>query len=96
MTKRKGGFRRKTRYKLKKHYKAKGKISIRNYLQKFSPGDKVVLKGEPAVHEGMYFPRFHGETGEIKGTQGSCYKVQIKDGNKEKVVIVHPIHLKKV
>ncbi len=94
MTKRLGGFRRKTRSKLRKNYRQKSKISISNYLQKFKIGDKVLLKAEPAVQNGMYFPRFHSKVGMVKGKQGSSYKVLIKDGKKDKFLIVHPIHLK--
>lgn len=94
MAKRIGRFRRKTRHKLKKSIKERGKISIANYLQEFMPGDRVILKAEPAVQNGMYFPRFHGKAGIIKEKQGSCYKVLIKDFTKKKIIIVHPIHLK--
>lgn len=66
MAKRIGRFRRKTRHKLKKSIKERGKISISNYLQEFKPGDRVILKAEPAVQSGMYFPRFHGNAGIIK------------------------------
>ena len=31
----------------------------------------------------------------FKGKKGNCYEVLIKDGGKEKTLIVHPIHLKK-
>ncbi len=96
MAKRTGSRRRKTRDKLKKSIKSKGKISIKNYLQKFNLNDKVVLKAEPAVQKGMYHPRFHGKVGVIKKKQGNCYQVLIKDNKMEKLQIVHPIHLKKL
>ncbi len=96
MVQRSGGFRRKTRHKLKKNIREKGKISIRKYLQEFKLGDKVLLKAEPSIQKGMYFPRFHSKVGIIKEKQGKCYKVLIKDHNKEKFLIVHPIHLSKV
>jgi len=96
MVKRTGGFRRKTRHKLKKNVRTRGKISITRYFQKFIEGDKVLLVAEPAVQKGMYFPRFHGKAGIIKNRVGRCYEVSIKDGNKAKTVIVHAIHLKKV
>lgn len=96
MTKRTGGFRRKTRNKLKKASRKKGKISIKNYFQQFKTGQKVLLKAEPAVQTGMYFPRFHAKTGIVKGKKGSCYEISIKDGGKEKTLIVHPVHLRKV
>ena len=95
MVKRIGRFRRKTRSKLKKNYNDKGKVSIRRYLQSFKEEDKVLLKAEPAVQTGMYFPRFHGRIGVVKGKQGNCYKVYFKEDKKEKLLIVHPVHLKK-
>ena len=95
MVQRKGGFRRKTRHKLKKNVRDKGKISIRRYSQVFNSGDRVILYAEPAVQKGMYFPRFHGKAGVVKSKKGKCYEVLISDGNKEKTLIVHPVHLKK-
>jgi len=88
-----GGFRRKTRYKLKKQEGTKGKISISRYFKRFKEGDTVVLKPEPSVHAGMPYPRFQGKSGLVVGKQGECYKVMIKDGSMEKMIIVHPIHL---
>ena len=96
MTKRIGGFRRKTRHKLQKGIREKGKISIQKYFQEFKEGEKVHLKAEPSVHKGMYFPRFHGKSGIIKGKQGNCYYVEIKDQNKTKRLLIHPIHLKRI
>ncbi len=93
MVQRIGGFRRKTRSKLTK--KDKGRIIIANFLRRFSEGDKVDLSADPAYQKGMYHPRFHGLTGVVKGKEGNCYKVEIKDGNKAKLLIVHPVHLKK-
>ncbi|HLC55401.1 MAG TPA: 50S ribosomal protein L21e [Candidatus Nanoarchaeia archaeon] len=95
MVKRIGGSRRKTRAKFSKNYRSKGKISIRQFLQKFSTGEKVILKAETAYQQGMYFPRFHGRQGIVQGRQGACYQVIIKDGDKEKMLIVHPVHLRK-
>lgn len=93
--KRIGGFRRKSRYKFTKERKSRGKISITRYLQRFEIGQQVDLSVEPAVHKGMYKPRFIGKTGTVSGMQGKCYKVQIDDGGKNKTLIVHPVHLKK-
>jgi len=92
--KRIGGLRRKTRGKLSKAKKDKGKISLRAYFQTFKLGDKVHLVVEPAIHKGMYHPRFMGKTGVVTGQTGRCYEVKINDLNKEKTVIVHPVHLK--
>jgi large subunit ribosomal protein L21e len=96
MVQRTGGFRRKTRSKLRKNVREKGKISIKKFLQSFNEGDKVGFKAEPAVQRGMYHPRFHGKTGTITGKKGGCYEVEIRDGSKQKTLVVHPIHLRRL
>lgn len=93
--KRKGGVRRKTRSKLSKKLINKGKISLRSYFATYKNGDKVVLKAESAVQKGMYLPRYHGKEGTIVGKRGRSYEVRISDHTKSKVLIVHPVHLKK-
>lgn len=94
--KRIGGFRRKTRKKLKKNIHLKGKISLRRYFQALKIGDKVCLAAEPSIQKSMYYPRFHNIIGTVKAKRGTCYEILIKDKNKEKIVITHPIHLKKI
>lgn len=96
MVKRIGSSRRKTRKKFSKKIRRKGKISISNYFQSYKVGDKVSLKTEPAVQKGMYHPKFYGCIGTIKSKKGKCYEVSIKDKNKQKTLIVHPVHLKRL
>jgi len=96
MVKRTGGSRRKTRHKLKKNVRTRGKISLTSFFQKFNSGDKVVLKAEPGYQKGMYFPRFHGKTVVISKQIGTCYEVLLNDQGKDKTLIVHPVHLKKL
>ncbi len=96
MGKRKGGYRRKTRKMMRKNVRDKGKIKLTAYLATFKQGDKVALRAEPAVQDGIYNLRFHGKVGTVTGKQGTCYTVAITDGGKAKTVIVHPIHLLKV
>jgi large subunit ribosomal protein L21e len=93
MTTRMDGFRKRTRHKFKKEREDKGKISIRAFLQKFEVGDKVNLSVEPAYQKGMYRPKFIGKIGTVLRQKGTCYEVQIKDMDKTKTVIVHPVHL---
>ncbi|MDD5086293.1 MAG: 50S ribosomal protein L21e [Candidatus Nanoarchaeia archaeon] len=95
MVQRIGGFRRKTRHKLLKPRRSKGKISISNFFQNFKEGERVILKAEPAVQKGMYFPRFHGKSGIVTKKVGRCYQISIKDGKNIKQPVVHPVHLKK-
>ena len=96
MAKRIGSSRRKSRYKLKKNVRRKGKISLSRFFQTFDENDKVRLIAEPAYQKGMYFPRFHNKYGIVKNKKGRCYEIMIKDGRKQKLLIVHPVHLKKV
>ena len=96
MVQRKGGFRRRTRHKLQKPIRQKGKLSQRKFLQQLDVGDKVKLNAEPAYQKGMYFPRFHGHVGEVESKKGDCYNVSIKDHNKKKILIIHPVHLRKL
>ncbi len=96
MAKRIGTFRSKTRHKFKKSIRQRGKISLSRYFQVFNEGERVCLTVEPSVQEGIYFPRFVGKTGLIKKKNGTCYEVSIKDHNKQKTIIVHPVHLKRL
>ncbi len=96
MAQRTGGRRRKTRNKLRKNIRQKGKISIKNYLQSFKTGDKVAFVAEPAVQKGIYDRRSHGQTGEIMSKRGKCYLIKIKNFNKIKTIIAHPVHLRKI
>jgi len=95
MTTRMDGFRKRSRHKMQKKHSEKGKLSIRNFLQKFDIGDKVYLTVEPAYQNGMYRPKFMGKTGTVSATKGACYEVTITDFKKSKKLIIHPIHLKK-
>ncbi len=88
-----GGFRRKTRHKLQKSVREKGKLSLKKYFQTFEVGQKVLLKGDSTVQKAMYNPKFHGKVGIIKGKEGVCYQINVKDMNKEKTLVVHPVHL---
>ena len=95
MAKRIGGMRRKTRYKFSKERREKGKVSMTDYFQTFNVGDRVYLGVEPAIQKGMYHPRFMGKSGLVTGKKGRCYEITIKDINKEKMLVVHPVHLKR-
>ncbi len=81
---------------MSKNIRTKSKIKIRDFLQSFIEGDRVALNAEPAYQKGLYNLRFHGKTGTVTGRTGACYEVRIRDFNKMKTCIVHPVHLKKV
>ncbi len=63
-------------------------------MQSFKAGQKVHLSIEPSLHKGNYHTKFIGKTGVVKGSRGKCYEVAISDGGKEKLLIIHPVHLK--
>lgn len=89
-----GGSKRKARSKLRKNVRQRGKVSLSKSMQSFAAGQKVYLDLESSVHKGDYSTDFIGKIGTIKGKRGKCYEVMIMDGNKEKMVIAHPVHLK--
>jgi len=95
MVKRIGGFRRKSRSKLRRSPRDKGKLSISKYFREFEENSPVRFHANSSVQNGMYHPRFHGKTGTVLGKQGACYKVKMNDGGKFKTILVHPIHLVK-
>ncbi len=94
MVKRIGSRYRKSKFKIQQNIRERGKIPLSKYFQVFAAGDKVGLKIQGNVVKGRFHPRFHGLTGTVSGEMnGVCYEVQIYDGNKEKTIYVHPIHL---
>lgn len=96
MVKRIGGLRRKSRGKFSLSTREKGKISLTKFFQEVKPGDKVMLKANPAYQKGMYMARFHGRTGVVKKRRGACYEIVIRDMDKKKSLVVHPLHFVKV
>lgn len=90
------GKRSKTRSKLRKKIRDRGKVPTTKAIQDFPPGTKTSIKINPSVTSGQPHNRFHGRTGVISGKQGQSYVVNIKDGDKIKKVITRPEHLEKV
>jgi len=96
MVTRKGGNRKNTRQLMRKRQGLHGKFSLRRYLQILKPEEKVALVAESSIHKGLYYKRFHGRIARVIARRGFCYEVELKDKNKVKRLVVHPIHLKKV
>jgi len=79
----------------RKQLKTRGKIKFSNYFQKFKEGDKVSVVRELALNP--KFPKqIQGRSGIIASKRGTSYIVKINDLNKEKLYIIHPVHLKKI
>jgi large subunit ribosomal protein L21e len=96
MVKRAGSFRSGTRKKLRKAPRSRGKVSVTRQLQQFSIGERVIIKQEPAVHNGMPHPKYKNKLGTVMGRRGSSYEVQVHDGGKAKIMIAAPVHLVKM
>jgi len=96
MSQRKYGYRRKTRDKISKSIREKSKFTVTKLLESYKAGDRVVLKLDSSFHTGMFLPRFHGKVGTVQGPRGKCYTIQMMDGNKEKTVVAHPAHLRRI
>jgi large subunit ribosomal protein L21e len=79
-----------------KPHSLKGKISLRRYFQKLASGDKVLLAAEPAIQKGLYHQRFHGRIGTVMSIKGTNYLVKLNDLGKDKTLVLHPVHLRKI
>jgi len=88
------GTRKKTRYKLKKDLRRRGIVPVTAVIQRFEVGQKVHVVCEPSIQKGMPNRRFHGKTGTVMGQRGRAWVLSIRDGDKDKVVIARPQHLK--
>jgi large subunit ribosomal protein L21e len=95
MVRRSKGTRSKTRRILKKKPRQRGLPSTTTIMQSFEVGEKAAIVIDPSIHRGQPHHRFYGETGTITGRQGKAYRVEIKSGNKKKILIVGSEHLKK-
>ena len=79
----------------RKNVKNKGKIKLSDYFQEFKDGERVAVVRELAVRP--KFPsKLQGRSGVVNGKRGRSYIVKINDLNKEKIYIIHPVHLKKL
>jgi large subunit ribosomal protein L21e len=79
----------------KKPVRTRGKLQLSRYFQELNKGDFVAVSREPAIPSS--FPkRMQGQTGIVEGKRGKAYFVKIKEGNKDKRILIEPIHLKKI
>jgi large subunit ribosomal protein L21e len=93
MVQRTGGYRKKTRSKLRKRARDKGKVTVNRILQKFKVGDRVRISIEPAIQKGMPHPRFANKVATVVEKRGSGYMIEFMDGGKKKRLLSLPVHL---
>lgn len=78
-----------------KNIRQKGKIKFSEYFKKLEDGDKVAIIIERGVRAA--FPKkLQGRSGKIIGTRGRFKLVELKDKNKVKTYIIHPVHLRRL
>ena len=79
----------------RKQLKTRGKIKFSEYFKELKDGEKVSVIRELSVQP--KFPKqIQGRSGIITGKRGNSYLVKINDFNKEKLYIIHPIHLRRL
>ncbi len=76
-----------------KKIRTKGKLKLSAYFKNIDDGERVAIVDERGVRMG--FPaRLRGMSGKVKCSRGRFKEIEIKDGNKLKTFIIHPVHLR--
>ena len=76
-----------------KKIRDKGKIRLSSYFKSIEDGERVAVIDERGVR--MNFPqRLRGLSGKVIGSRGKFKEVAIKEGDKTKTFVIHPVHLK--
>lgn len=78
----------------KKFRRKKGILTVNKILVKYEPGTKVQIDTDSSFHRGLPFRRYHGKVATVKKMRGNCCELTLMSGNKPKLLIVHPVHLK--
>lgn len=77
----------------KRKVREKGKLKLSRYFKNIEDGAKVAIVTDTGVRAS--FPkRMKGKSGKVLESRGRYKIVEIKDGDKMKTFIIHPIHLK--
>jgi len=76
-----------------KKIRDKGKLKLSSYFKNIDDGERVAVVDERGVR--MNFPqRLRGMSGKVMKSRGKFKEVEIKDGNKLKTFVIHPVHLR--
>lgn len=79
----------------RKQVREKGKLKLSSYFKKIEDGINVAIVTDVGIRAS--FPkRIKGMSGKVVGSRGKFKLVEIKDGDKLKTFIIHPVHLKKL
>jgi large subunit ribosomal protein L21e len=78
-----------------KKIREKGKLKLSCYFKKIEKGDKVAISLDRGVRAN-FSKRIIGKSGEVIGSRGNFNVVEVKEGNKKKTFILHPVHLRRL
>lgn len=92
--KRSKGLRGKSRSLLSKHPRKRGIRGLSYLLVEYRVGDKVAFDMDPSSIETAPHRRYHGLTGTIIGKRGRAYIIETKLGDKRKIIITTPHHIR--
>jgi len=88
------GYRKKSRRLFSRKPREHGKLGLSRLLQKYEPGDKVVINIDSSIHKGMPHRRYQGRVGVVRSKRGRSYEVSVTLGDAVKEIVVRPEHLK--
>ena len=78
-----------------KKIREKGKLRLSSYFKKIEDGATVAIVTDAGVRAS--FPkRLKGKSGKVASSRGKFKIVELKDGDKMKTFIIHPVHLRKL
>ncbi|ABP51299.1 MULTISPECIES: 50S ribosomal protein L21e [Pyrobaculum] len=94
MVKRTHGYRYKSRKLLSKKPRERGVPGLSRLLYEYKPGDKVVIDVDPTFVSTAPHRRYQGKVGVVIGTRGRAYVIETYIGDKKKIIVTTPEHLK--
>ncbi|MFN7105004.1 MAG: 50S ribosomal protein L21e [Pyrobaculum sp.] len=94
MVKRTHGYRYKSRKLLSKTPRERGPRGLSRLLYEYNPGDRVVVDIDPTYISTAPHRRYQGKVGVVVETRGRAYVIETYLGDKKKVVITTPEHLR--
>ncbi|MFX1563257.1 MAG: 50S ribosomal protein L21e [Promethearchaeota archaeon] len=94
MVKRSHGYRVGSRKIMTKSIRQRGMPPLGRILHPYKAGDSVDIIIDSSIHGGQPHRRYHGRVGKIQGHRGRSYEVVTTMGNKTKLLIIRPEHLR--
>jgi large subunit ribosomal protein L21e len=94
LVKRSHGYRVGSRKIMTKSIRQRGMSPLGKILRPYNVGDLVDIIIDPSIHGGQPHRRYHGRVGKIQGRRGRAYEVITTLGNKTKLLLIRPEHLR--